>query len=148
MTLRTFGEYLDFHPHIHALVADGLFTRPVPLPTPRNSDDLPAPSTSPTRASRWCATAAGTPTKSAACASAACATTSQTPQQKVARPHPAHLARGPAPMPGLPKPHARHRRHRGPGSRPENPTPLGALARPACSQPASGQFGTLHTVPL
>jgi hypothetical protein len=27
MTLHTFGEYLDFHPHIHALVADGLFVR-------------------------------------------------------------------------------------------------------------------------
>jgi hypothetical protein len=27
LTLHTFGEYLDFHPHIHALVADGLFTR-------------------------------------------------------------------------------------------------------------------------
>ena len=27
LTLHTFGEYLDFHPHRHALVADGLFTR-------------------------------------------------------------------------------------------------------------------------
>ena len=27
MTLHTFGEYLDFHPHVHALVADGLFVR-------------------------------------------------------------------------------------------------------------------------
>ena len=27
LTLQTFGEYLDFHPHIHALIADGLFTR-------------------------------------------------------------------------------------------------------------------------
>ena len=27
MTLHTFGEYLDFHPHIHAVVADGLFAR-------------------------------------------------------------------------------------------------------------------------
>ena len=27
LTLHTFGEYLDFHPHVHALVADGLFTR-------------------------------------------------------------------------------------------------------------------------
>jgi hypothetical protein len=27
MTLHTFGEYLDFHPHVHALVADGLFLR-------------------------------------------------------------------------------------------------------------------------
>jgi len=24
LTLHTFGEYLDFHPHLHALVADGL----------------------------------------------------------------------------------------------------------------------------
>jgi len=28
LTLHTFGEYLDFHPHLHALVADGLFVRP------------------------------------------------------------------------------------------------------------------------
>jgi hypothetical protein len=28
LTLHMFGEYLDFHPHIHALVADGLFVRP------------------------------------------------------------------------------------------------------------------------
>ena len=27
LTLHTFGEYLDFHPHVHAVVADGLFTR-------------------------------------------------------------------------------------------------------------------------
>jgi hypothetical protein len=27
MTIHTFGEYLDFHPHLHALVADGLFRR-------------------------------------------------------------------------------------------------------------------------
>jgi hypothetical protein len=27
LVLHTFGEYLDFHPHLHALVADGLFTR-------------------------------------------------------------------------------------------------------------------------
>jgi hypothetical protein len=27
MTIHTFGEYLDFHPHLHALVADGLFSR-------------------------------------------------------------------------------------------------------------------------
>jgi hypothetical protein len=32
MTLHTFGEYLDFHPHIHALVADGLFVRPSDTP--------------------------------------------------------------------------------------------------------------------
>ena len=25
MAIDTFGEYLDFHPHLHALVADGLF---------------------------------------------------------------------------------------------------------------------------
>ncbi len=24
LTLHTFGEYLDFYPHLHALVADGL----------------------------------------------------------------------------------------------------------------------------
>ena len=30
MTLHTFGEYLHFHPHIHALVADGLFLRQTP----------------------------------------------------------------------------------------------------------------------
>ena len=28
LTLHTFGEYLDFHPHVHALVADGLFVTP------------------------------------------------------------------------------------------------------------------------
>ena len=27
MAIHTFGEYLDFHPHLHALVADGLFNR-------------------------------------------------------------------------------------------------------------------------
>lgn len=27
MTIHSFGEYLDFHPHVHALVADGLFVR-------------------------------------------------------------------------------------------------------------------------
>jgi len=27
MTIQSFGEYLDFHPHLHALVADGLFVR-------------------------------------------------------------------------------------------------------------------------
>ena len=27
MAIHTFGEYLDFHPHLHALVADGLFAR-------------------------------------------------------------------------------------------------------------------------
>ena len=27
MAIHTFGEYLDFHPHLHALVSDGLFLR-------------------------------------------------------------------------------------------------------------------------
>ena len=27
MTIHSFGDYLDFHPHLHALVADGLFMR-------------------------------------------------------------------------------------------------------------------------
>jgi hypothetical protein len=27
MAIQTFGEYLDFHPRLHALVADGLFVR-------------------------------------------------------------------------------------------------------------------------
>ena len=27
MAIHTFGEHLDFHPHLHALVADGLFVR-------------------------------------------------------------------------------------------------------------------------
>jgi hypothetical protein len=27
MAIHTFGEYMDFHPHLHALVADGLFVR-------------------------------------------------------------------------------------------------------------------------
>jgi hypothetical protein len=27
MAIHTFGEYMDFHPHLHALAADGLFTR-------------------------------------------------------------------------------------------------------------------------
>ena len=27
MAIHTFGEYLDFHPHLHALVSDGLFDR-------------------------------------------------------------------------------------------------------------------------
>jgi len=27
MAIHTFGEYLDFHPHLDALVADGLFDR-------------------------------------------------------------------------------------------------------------------------
>jgi len=27
MAIHTFGEYMDFHPHVHALVADGLFAR-------------------------------------------------------------------------------------------------------------------------
>jgi hypothetical protein len=27
MAIHTFGEYLDFHAHLHALVVDGLFVR-------------------------------------------------------------------------------------------------------------------------
>ncbi len=27
MAIHTFGEYLDFHPHLHLLMADGLFLR-------------------------------------------------------------------------------------------------------------------------
>ena len=42
MTLHTFGEYLDFHPHLHALVADGLFVRSLPETMP----DAPAAGTS------------------------------------------------------------------------------------------------------
>jgi len=34
MTLHTFGEYLDFHPYIHALVADALFLHSPPEPQP------------------------------------------------------------------------------------------------------------------
>ena len=38
-----FGEYLDFHPHLHALVADGLFEKPASeTPTPA-SEPVPAP---------------------------------------------------------------------------------------------------------
>ena len=37
MTLHTFGEYLDFHPHVHALVADGLFLRNPPDSPPQAS---------------------------------------------------------------------------------------------------------------
>ncbi len=33
MAIHTFGEDLDFHPHLHALVADGLFTRDGRSPT-------------------------------------------------------------------------------------------------------------------
>jgi hypothetical protein len=50
LTLHTFGEYLDFHPHIHALVADGLFNRTAPGPPaaptpagPPNAAFLPLP---------------------------------------------------------------------------------------------------------
>lgn len=51
MTLHTFGEYLDFHPHIHALVADGLFVRetsanptePPVSPLPPSASILPPP---------------------------------------------------------------------------------------------------------
>ncbi|HPC62329.1 MAG TPA: transposase [Verrucomicrobiota bacterium] len=35
LTLHTFGEYLDFHPHVHALVADGLFLRGAPPQPPQ-----------------------------------------------------------------------------------------------------------------
>ena len=44
MTLHTFGEYLDFHPHIHALVADGLFLRPASNAGSSQNPD-PQPST-------------------------------------------------------------------------------------------------------
>lgn len=27
MVIHTFGEYLDYHPHLHLLMADGLFLR-------------------------------------------------------------------------------------------------------------------------
>ena len=37
LTLHTFGEYLDFHPHVHALVADGLFVRNLPSPAPQTA---------------------------------------------------------------------------------------------------------------
>ena len=30
MAIHTFGEYLNIHPHLHALVADGLFTAETP----------------------------------------------------------------------------------------------------------------------
>ena len=42
LTLHTFGEYLDFHPHLHALVADGLFLRDSRSPTPACSLQPPA----------------------------------------------------------------------------------------------------------
>ncbi len=34
MAIDTFGEYLDFHPHMHALVADGLLVRSGVFPSP------------------------------------------------------------------------------------------------------------------
>ncbi|MBX3732419.1 MAG: transposase zinc-binding domain-containing protein [Verrucomicrobiae bacterium] len=37
LTLHTFGEYLDFHPHIHALMADGLLDSGGPV-APRSPD--------------------------------------------------------------------------------------------------------------
>ena len=43
MTLHTFGEYLDFHPHIHALVADGLFLRELPESAPAPASGLQPP---------------------------------------------------------------------------------------------------------
>ena len=42
LTLHTFGEYLDFHPHIHALVADGLFLRDPSAPPPASGLQPPA----------------------------------------------------------------------------------------------------------
>jgi hypothetical protein len=33
LTPHTFGEYLAFHPHVHALMADGLFLRRCAAPT-------------------------------------------------------------------------------------------------------------------
>ncbi len=45
MTLHTFGEYLDFHPHVHALVADGLFAREAlpPQAAAATTPDKPLP---------------------------------------------------------------------------------------------------------
>jgi hypothetical protein len=46
LTLHTFGEYLDFHPHVHAMVADGLFVRDTPQPPPESSK-APSPAEQP-----------------------------------------------------------------------------------------------------
>src|SRR5208283_6175386 len=43
MTLHTFGEYLDFHPHIHALVADGLLLRDPPVSPAAPASSLKPP---------------------------------------------------------------------------------------------------------
>jgi hypothetical protein len=34
MAIDTFGDYLDFHSHLHALVAHGLFARSGVFPSP------------------------------------------------------------------------------------------------------------------
>ena len=47
MTLHTFGEYLDFHPHVHALVADGLFVRDAPPLAPKPSPAEPSAALAP-----------------------------------------------------------------------------------------------------
>ncbi|MGO9202132.1 MAG: transposase [Limisphaerales bacterium] len=47
MTLHTFGEYLDFHPHIHALVADGMFERPASTTPPPQANASSSPAASP-----------------------------------------------------------------------------------------------------
>ena len=40
MAIHTFGEYLDFHPHLHLLMADGLFLHDVRfLVLPENGMD-------------------------------------------------------------------------------------------------------------
>ena len=39
MAIHTFGEYLDFHPHLHALVADGLFDREGKFHVMRGGED-------------------------------------------------------------------------------------------------------------
>ncbi|MBI1987193.1 MAG: transposase [Nitrospinae bacterium] len=32
MLCQTFGEILNFHPHLHCLVNDGCFGQPIPAP--------------------------------------------------------------------------------------------------------------------
>ena len=39
MAIHTFGEYLDFHPHLYALVADGLFDRDGKFHVMRTAED-------------------------------------------------------------------------------------------------------------
>jgi hypothetical protein len=70
LTLHTFGEYLDFHPHIHALVADGLFLRDPPdspapgmILQPPACGLLPAPSLQPTASLRFLSLPEETPLK-------------------------------------------------------------------------------------